>query len=72
MRKLIIAILIIEGLKTVTFPANPYATKEAEARVKYIGGYTRSNGTYVGGHYRQTNGDSSTVYDNANYQGWNG
>lgn len=38
--------------------------------IKYIGGYTRSNGTYVSGHYRDTSCDGNP-YNNANYLGYN-
>lgn len=43
---------------------------EASAAIKYIGGYTRSSGTYVGGHYRDTSNDGNP-YNNANYLGYN-
>jgi len=42
----------------------------AEARVKYINGYTRINGTYVGGHYRDTS-NNGCEWDNANSLGYN-
>jgi hypothetical protein len=38
--------------------------------IKYISGYTKSNGTYVGGHYRDTSNDGNP-YNNANYLGYN-
>lgn len=42
----------------------------AEAAIKRIGGYYRSNGTYVQSHYRDTSNDGN-AYNNANYYGWN-
>ncbi len=43
---------------------------DAHAAIKYINGYSRSNGTYVSGHYRDTSGDGNP-YNNANYLGYN-
>jgi len=45
-------------------------TKRAEATIRRINGYYRSNGTYVSGHYRDTSGDGNP-YNNANYLGLN-
>lgn len=42
----------------------------AYAEIKYVKGYTRSNGTYVNGHYRDTSGDGN-MFNNANYLGYN-
>jgi hypothetical protein len=42
---------------------------EAHA-IKYISGYSRSNGTYVRGHYRDTSNDGNS-YNNANTLGYN-
>lgn len=39
--------------------------------VKYINGYSRSDGTYVSGHYRDTSNDGNP-YNNANTLGYNG
>jgi len=38
--------------------------------IKYIGGYIRSDGTYVSGHFRDTSCDG-IFYNNANYLGLN-
>ena len=38
--------------------------------IKYINSYTRSDGTYVSGHYRDTSNDGNP-YNNANYLGYN-
>lgn len=38
--------------------------------IKYINGYTRSDGTSVRGHYRDTSNDGNQ-YNNANYLGYN-
>ena len=38
--------------------------------IKYISPYIRSNGTYVGGHFRDTSCDGNP-YNNANYLGLN-
>jgi len=43
---------------------------DASAAIKYISGYSRSNGTYVRGHYRDTSNDGNP-YNNANYLGYN-
>jgi len=40
------------------------------AAIKWINGYSRSNGTYVSGHYRDTSNDGNP-YNNANYLGYN-
>lgn len=37
---------------------------------KYVDGYTRSDGTYVSGHYRDTSNDGNS-YNNANTIGLN-
>jgi len=62
--------LIVDVPKSPTFPENPFGIKEAQARVRYIKGYSRSNGTYVRGHYRDTSNDGR-AYNNANNNGWN-
>lgn len=38
--------------------------------IKYISGYTRRDGTYVSGHYRDTSNDGYE-YNNADYLGYN-
>jgi opacity protein-like surface antigen len=38
--------------------------------IKYISGYSRNDGTYVSGHYRDTSNDGNS-YNNANYLGLN-
>lgn len=42
----------------------------ALASIKYVNGYTRRDGTYVSGHYRDTSSDGNP-YNNANYLGYN-
>jgi len=68
---IIIACLVLafDLVNTPTFPGNPFKTEESEAEVKYVQGYTRSNGTYVSGHYKDTSGDGSR-YNNAEYLGY--
>lgn len=43
---------------------------DAQAAIRYVNGYSRSNGTYVSGHYRDTSNDGY-AYNNANYLGYN-
>lgn len=43
---------------------------EAFADIKYQKGYSRKDGTYVSGHYKDTSGDGNP-YNNANYLGYN-
>lgn len=38
--------------------------------VKYVNGYTKRDGSYVSGHYRDTSNDGNQ-YNNANYLGYN-
>jgi len=42
----------------------------AQARIRYINSYTRTDGTIVSGHYRDTSNDGYS-YNNANCQGYN-
>jgi len=42
----------------------------AFADIKYVGSYTRSNGTYVSGCFKDTSHDGNP-YNNANYLGLN-
>lgn len=42
----------------------------AFAQVKYISGYSRRDGSYVSGHYRDTSNDGNP-YNNASYLGYN-
>lgn len=42
----------------------------ALAEIKYVNSYSRKDGTYVSGHYRDTSNDGSP-YNNANYLGYN-
>ncbi len=42
----------------------------AFASIKRIKSYTRSDGTYVSSHYRDTSNDGNS-YNNANYLGYN-
>jgi len=46
------------------------AATDGFCAIKYISGYSRSNGTYVSGHYRDTSGDGNR-FNNANYLGYN-
>lgn len=46
-------------------------TATALAEIKYIDSYSRSDGTYVSGHYRDTSNDGYS-YNNANTLGYNG
>lgn len=46
------------------------AAADGYCAIRYINGYTRSSGTYVSGHYRDTSGDGNP-YNNANYLGYN-
>lgn len=46
------------------------AITESHAAIRYVGGYSRSDGTYVSGHYRDTSNDGNP-YNNANYLGYN-
>lgn len=66
----ILASLAMDLPNSPTFPGNPFKMEEANAAIRYINGYTRSNGTYVGGHYRDTSCDGNP-YNNANYLGYN-
>ena len=43
---------------------------ESAFAIKYISGYTRRDGTYVSGHYRDTSNDGYE-YNNADYLGYN-
>lgn len=43
---------------------------ESAYAIKYVNGYSRSDGTYVSGHYKDTSGDGNE-YNNANYLGLN-
>ncbi len=54
MKKAIILIAMVAGLVT-------------SASAGYVSGYTKSNGTYVQGHYRSDPND--TVRDNYSYDG---
>jgi len=42
----------------------------AQAEIRYISPYSRSDGTYVSGHYKDVSGDGNP-YNNANYLGLN-
>ena len=42
----------------------------ANATIKYVSGYTRSDGSYVSGHYKDTSCDGNP-YNNAGYLGLN-
>lgn len=62
-------------MKKITFFALALAALtmfagESFASIKYVNGYTRSNGSYVSGHYKDTSGDGNP-YNNANYLGYN-
>lgn len=62
MKSIVIGILIA-GMMIAT-------AGTANAAIKYINGYTRSDGTYVSGHYRDTSNDGNS-YNNANTLGYN-
>ena len=62
--------LAVDLMGTSTHAINPFKTAEAEARIKYISGYTTSSGQYRSGHYRDTSNDGNP-YNNANYLGYN-
>ena len=53
-----------------TFPTDPFKVEVADAAIKYISGYNRSNGTRVKGHWRDTSNDGNP-YNNANYLHYN-
>jgi len=57
MRSLLIAALLT-SIASISF-----------AEVKYIKGYTKRNGDYVRGHYRDTSNDGNP-YNNASYLGY--
>jgi hypothetical protein len=61
MKKFMIAVAILIGLLTAS---------NAFAEIKYINDYSRSDGTYVSGHFRDTSNDGNK-YNNANYLGYN-
>lgn len=42
----------------------------AHADIRYVSGYSRGNGSYVHGHYRDTSNDGNP-YNNANALGYN-
>ena len=56
----------IEGISTITFPSNPFATEYADAAVKWVNS-SRCSG---GGYYRDTSNDGYS-YNNANTLGYN-
>jgi hypothetical protein len=62
MKKLFVFALVLFVLAALVSPAF--------AAIKRIKGYTRSNGTYVRSHYRDTSNDGRR-YNNANYLGYN-
>ena len=43
---------------------------EAFCAIKWVKGYSRRDGSYVSGAYRDTSGDGNP-YNNANYNGYN-
>lgn len=59
MKALLIALVLVSGMSAA-----------AQARIRYINPYIRSDGTSVSGHYRDTSNDGYE-YNNANYLGWN-
>ena len=75
MGKVTVMVLALWGIMLVTdvgssptFP-NPFGTVKAEATVRWVNGYVRSDGRYVQGHYRDTSGNGNP-YDNASYLGY--
>ena len=67
---MVLASLTVDIPGNVTFPGSPFKTENANAAVRYVRGYSRSNGTYVSGHYRDTSNDGYS-YNNANTLGYN-
>lgn len=63
MKKLIILAIAIVAILTMA--------SEAFCEIQYINSYVRSNGTVVGGHFRDVSCDGNP-YNNANYLGLNG
>lgn len=55
---------IIAMLLTLAFAASAFAD------IKWVNSYSRSDGTQVSGHYRDTSNDGNS-YNNANYLGLN-
>ena len=70
MSLLVLSSLMVDMPNSSTFSGNPFKTEIAEASIRYVNGYTRSNGTNVSGHYRDTSNDGNP-YNNANYLGYN-
>ena len=67
-----VAVLALSAglLESPTHPKSPFSTDQAEAAIKYVNGYTRSIGTQVSGHYRDTSNDGQS-WNNANTLGYN-
>lgn len=61
MKRLLLAVIAVAVTFTFVVPA---------FAAKYISGYTKKDGTYVSGHYRDTSNDGNP-YNNANYLGLN-
>jgi len=61
MRNMILGIATLAILATLT---------ESAFAIKYVNGYSRKDGTYVSGHYRDTSNDGNS-YNNANTLGYN-
>jgi len=62
MKKVVLAFALFAFVSSLASPAY--------AQIKRIKGYTRSNGTYVSSHYRDTSNDGNS-WNNANTLGWN-
>ena len=62
MKKLLVLLVVAVAVFTLA--------TDGFCQIKYISGYSRSNGTYVSGHYRDTSNDGNP-YNNANYLGYN-
>ena len=60
-KMMILGMTVVMGLSMVG---------QSFAAIRYVGGYTRHNGTYVSGHFRDTSHDGNP-YNNANYLGYN-
>lgn len=61
MKNLFFAIATLAVLASLT---------ESAFAVRYVNGYTKSNGSYVSGHYRDTSNDGNS-WNNANELGYN-
>lgn len=72
MKKLLIVLFVLAAFNTelIGTVLHVEPITKAEAAIKRIGGYTRSNGTRVKSHYRDTSNDGNS-WNNANTLGYN-